>query len=767
MPQEIDIFTLQTLAHWHLSPIWNRPFTSHPKRVACSGELVTIGIAPTKPYVEIGVISADGKKLIHRADLKLKRCPICHDIGITKRYNLIMDIPLTIDIMRLVRGGPLIKYDKDEYARIGVMPRYGDAYSIKWFEVEPNCTMHFFNCFEDGDDEIVVWGCRALDSIISSTQEQIDTPTTNANNSYHDSPYEWRLNMKNGIIKEKKLTLDSEYSMDYPTINENYIGLKNKFGYAQVVDPISATTSNNLLKYCGIAKLHFEELETRICSTSGESKEMVKIEYHMFEKNTFCSGATFVSNDKKECVDEDDGWIITFVHNEDTNISQVLLIDSKNFSSEPVAKITLPYRVPYGFHGTFVSIPLASSSPNQAHNQARPSLIPPPSPESPWTCSPLQTPSPSLLYHCIASLHRHDGTIYSVAVSNGVVFTGSDSTRIRAWRPPDCVERGLLKSTSGEVRAILAYGDMLFTSHKDLKIRTWNFAVVSSNFLFKKLSSIPRKRRSSLSFQLFSSKPKLLTERHKDCVSCLAYYHAEGILYTGSHDRTVKAWRVSTRKCVDSFVAHEDNVNGILVNQEDGCVFTCSSDGSVKIWRRIYRENSHTLTMILRFQPSPVNAIALSSSSSSGSDGGGGGGTGFLYSGSSDGTINFWEKERMSYRFNHGGFLQGHRFAVLCVVAVEKMVFSGSEDTTIRIWRREEGNCLHECLAVLDGHRGPVRSVYCGGGGGSEFSSELDRNDSRSSNNQYYYETNNTTSPVLSPSWVHVKKSAQVKHFFQ
>uniref|UniRef100_A0A803PCL1 Phospholipase D C-terminal domain-containing protein n=1 Tax=Cannabis sativa TaxID=3483 RepID=A0A803PCL1_CANSA len=40
---------------------------------------------------------------------------------------------------------------------------------------------------------------------------------------------------------------------------------------------------------------------------------------------------------------------------------------------------------------------------------------------------------------------------------------------------------------------------------------------------------------------------------------------------------------------------------------------------------------------------------------------------------------------------------KGHRFAILCVVAVEEMVFSGSEDTTIRIWRGEEGNCLHEC----------------------------------------------------------------------
>ncbi|KAM1224544.1 hypothetical protein ACFX2G_044380 [Malus domestica] len=234
----------------------------------------------------------------------------------------------------------------------------------------------------------------------------------------------------------------------------------------------------------------------------------------------------------------------------------------------------------------------------------------PPSPESPWTLSPLQTPSPSLLYNCIASLHHREGTIYSIAISrqHRVVFTGSKSTRIRAWRQ-------------------------------------------------------------------------------------------EGLLYTGSYDTTVKAWRVLTKNCVDSFVAHEHNVNAILVNQEDGCVFTCSSDVSVKIWR-VLGENSHTLTMTLKFQNYPVNAIALSTSSLNSSC--------FLYSGSSDGTINFWEKEKLTYRFNHCGFLQAHNFAVLCLVAVEKLVFSGSEDTTIRIWRRGEGSCFLECLAVLDGHRGPV-----------------------------------------------------------
>ncbi|KAK7850273.1 carotenoid 9 [Quercus suber] len=59
----------------------------------------------------------------------------------------------------------------------------------------------------------------------------------------------------------------------------------------------------------------------------------------MFEENTFCRGAALVSKGVR--FEEDDGWIITFVHNEDTDISEVHIIDTKNFSSEPVAKINV------------------------------------------------------------------------------------------------------------------------------------------------------------------------------------------------------------------------------------------------------------------------------------------------------------------------------------------------------------------------------------------------------------------------------------------
>ncbi|XP_068643902.1 protein JINGUBANG-like [Aristolochia californica] len=319
----------------------------------------------------------------------------------------------------------------------------------------------------------------------------------------------------------------------------------------------------------------------------------------------------------------------------------------------------------------------------------------PSSPESPWALSPLRAnPSPSLLYHCIATLHRLDGAIYSIAISKGMVFTGSASRRIRVWRHPECLDRGCIKTSSGHVRVVLAFDTMLFTAHSDHKIRVWNVSV-SDRLRSKKLATLPQ-RSHLLAF------PSRQTRRqHRDVISCLAYNHAEGLLYSASWDKTVKTWKVAERRCVDTFVAHDERINAIIVNQEDGFVFTGSSDASIKIWRRICGELSHSLTMVLRFQPSPVNALALTTIQ----------GSCFLYSASSDGLINFWCKDSMSGRYQHGGFLQGHRLGVLCLMTLNKLIFSGSEDTTIRVWSRKEGSSFHVCMAVLEGHRGPVKCL--------------------------------------------------------
>ncbi|XP_061367389.1 carotenoid 9,10(9',10')-cleavage dioxygenase 1-like [Gastrolobium bilobum] len=283
MPQEIDILKLSTLKDWDVNGDWNRPFASHPKKVPGRGELVIFGVDPTKPYLEVGIVSANGKEMVYKQDIKLDRCSFCHDIGITSRYIAILDFPLTIDFNRLLTKEQYIKYDKEKYARIGIMPLYGDAESIHWFEVEPNSTFHVINTFEDGD-EVVIWGCRALDSIIPGPEDGL-------NENWFSRCYEWRLNMKNGEVKEKYLTAPQQF-MDFPLIHPSFTGIKNRYGYTQVIDPI-ASCAANIPKYGALAKLHFEEPCSEFLTGETQEEESIRVEYHRFERNVFCTGSSF------------------------------------------------------------------------------------------------------------------------------------------------------------------------------------------------------------------------------------------------------------------------------------------------------------------------------------------------------------------------------------------------------------------------------------------------------------------------------------------
>lgn len=52
---------------------------------------------------------------------------------------------------------------------------------------------------------------------------------------------------------------------------------------------------------------------------------------------------------------EDEGYVLTFVYDPTSNTSDLVILDAQNFAKGPVARVHLPVRVPYGFHGSWIA----------------------------------------------------------------------------------------------------------------------------------------------------------------------------------------------------------------------------------------------------------------------------------------------------------------------------------------------------------------------------------------------------------------------------
>ena len=66
-----------------------------------------------------------------------------------------------------------------------------------------------------------------------------------------------------------------------------------------------------------------------------------------------CTSGEPVFVAREHATAEDDGWLITFVHDEPNGSAELVIIDAQEMRT--VAQVALPQRVPYGFHGNWVS----------------------------------------------------------------------------------------------------------------------------------------------------------------------------------------------------------------------------------------------------------------------------------------------------------------------------------------------------------------------------------------------------------------------------
>ena len=112
------------------------------------------------------------------------------------------------------------------------------------------------------------------------------------------------------------------------------------------------------------------------------------------------------------------------------------------------------------------------------------------------------------------------------------------------------------------------------TAHIDRRVRIWSvtndpdlepdpdLARVRS----RKIATLPPKSHVASFLPAFFGKSSKKSQHHKDLILCMAFYNAEGFLYTGSRDSTVKAWKISAQQSTNSFAAHEGQVNAVTLD---------------------------------------------------------------------------------------------------------------------------------------------------------------------------------------------------------
>ncbi|KAG6430057.1 hypothetical protein SASPL_108118 [Salvia splendens] len=347
---------------------------------------------------------------------------------------------------------------------------------------------------------------------------------------------------------------------------------------------------------------------------------------------------------------------------------------SKEAPRSDLPAVSLPPRLSFA---TAASLPLHHSQPS-----------------TPRLSSKLDPDAASSTCRCVSSVLKKDGQILCIAYANGLVYTGSQSNAVGVWKMPEFTECGQLKTRACMVVALQVSNDRVYAAYADCKIRVWR-RTWEGVVKHVRIATVPAAGSFLRGYIAGHDK----TSKHLAPISSLAINTADDILYSASLDKTVKVWRITDFRCIETILAHPEPVNAIAL-ADDGVLYTASDDATVRVWRRNFCSGarSHSLTVTLPTKHSPVKALTLTA------DGG------VLYAGCTDGYVHYWLKGWFSGQLQYGGALPGHTHAVLCLAGAGAYVVTGSADSTSRVWVREVDG-FHSFIAVLKGHRGPVRCV--------------------------------------------------------
>ncbi len=299
-------------------------YTAHPKYDPLTGEMHAVAYNPTElaTVAQYIVVGPDGK-MTKTVPIDLPTMPMIHDMALTQTYAVVMDLPVAVDLDLAIGGSsfPLRWFD-DYNARLGLLPRSAsDAGEIVWCEIDPCYAFHPLNSHDTDDGKVII------DICVYERLFDIDR-----HGPFRDSlPKLERWTVDPTTHRVGREMID-ERNQEFPRVAGSALNVPYRYGYTTGVgNELSEWRFGSTFKY---------DL------TAGTSQE--------FDHGPGRGAGEPVFVSRSGGTDEDDGWILTVVHDEATNGSELVILDARDLDEPAVATITLPGRVPNGFHGNWV-----------------------------------------------------------------------------------------------------------------------------------------------------------------------------------------------------------------------------------------------------------------------------------------------------------------------------------------------------------------------------------------------------------------------------
>ena len=288
--------------------------TAHPKLDPVTGEMLAFRYDFIPPYLVFSVIDAAGA-LLREVPLELDAAFMVHDFAITDRHAVFFLCPVVLDVAAATSGGKLLDWQPARGTRIGVVRRDGSG-PVRWFTAEPFFVFHFMNAHEQDT---------------SVTVDYIQHP--GFGRATGGVPCLWRmeLDLTTGTARRSQLT---ERSAEFPRIDPAFEGRANRFGWSLVRGAHRGPPGT----FAALARYDLAGGEPLL---------------HDFGRGQEVDEPVFIP--RPGATAEADGWIGAYVYDHARDASRFVLLDALDLAAPPVAEITLPRRVPHGFHGNWLA----------------------------------------------------------------------------------------------------------------------------------------------------------------------------------------------------------------------------------------------------------------------------------------------------------------------------------------------------------------------------------------------------------------------------